>query len=118
MTNLQTLASFDMFLTVVAFVLVVWVLATIVAHLADELLWWALPTKAKIAIKTIQWNVAVALAQVEVFLYNTANRISRRWTNPATLGLRANAQADMRVAIDRAEAHLEELSLLLNGIQE
>ena len=107
-----------MFLTVVAFVLVVWVLATIVAHLADELLWWALPTKAKIAIKTIQWNVEVLGAQLAVWEYNFHNRISRRWTNRITLWIRANAETAMRKQIQHAENRLETLSLLLNGIEQ
>jgi hypothetical protein len=115
MTNLQ---SFDLFLSAIAILLVVWTIAQIWAHLLDEMLWWALPTKAKIVIKDAQWRITTAIAQVEVFNYNFANRVARRWTNPATLGLRANAECDMRKAINIAEANLEELSLLLNGIQE
>lgn len=107
-----------MFLSVVATLFVVWVFAQIWAHLADELLWWATPTKVKVVIKHIQWRVTTALAQIEVWNYNFANRIARRWPNPVTLGLRANAEIDMRKAINIAEAHLETLSLLLNGIQE
>jgi hypothetical protein len=118
MTNLQTLASFDMFLTVVAFVLILWLFATILAHLADEALWLVTPTALKVFIKRVQWNVAVAFAQYAVAEYNFCNRISRRWTNPATLGLRANAESDMRKAINISESYLEELSLLLNGIEQ
>jgi hypothetical protein len=116
--QISTIQSLDLFATFLAIVLIVWVFATIVAHLTDELLWWAMPTKGKIIIKHIQWRVTTAFAQYAVAEYNFCNRVARRWTNPATLGLRANAECDMRVAIDRAEAHLEELSLLLNGIQQ
>jgi len=116
--QISTLQSLDMFATFLAIVLIIWVGAMIMAHLADELLWWALPTAAKVVIKTVQWRITVAIAQYTVAEYNFANRISRRWTNQATLGLRANSQADMRKAIAIAEAHLEELSLLLNGIEQ
>ncbi len=107
-----------MFLSAIAIVLVLWVFATIMAHLVDELLWLVTPIRLKVAIKTAQWRITVAIAQYTVAEYNFANRISRRWTNQATLGLRANSQADMRKAIAIAEAHLEELSLLLNGIEQ
>lgn len=116
--QISTIESLDLFATVISVVLVLWVFVTIMAHLLDELLWWALPTAAKVFIKTIQWRITVAIAQYTVAEYNFYNRLARRWTNQATIGLRANAESDMRKAINVAESHLEELSLLLNGIQE
>ena len=116
--QISTIESFDMFLSAIAIVLILWLFATILAHLADEVLWLVTPTAAKVLIKTIQWNVSVVIAKYTVAEYNLCNRISRKWANPATLGLRANAESDMRKAIDRAEGYLEELSLLLNGIQQ
>jgi hypothetical protein len=116
--QISTMESLDMFATVVAVLFVLWAFAQILAHLMDEMLWWALPTKAKIVIKDAQWRITTAIAQVAVWKYNFHNRIARRWPNTVTLGLRANAECDMRKAINIAEANLEELSLLLNGIQE
>ena len=115
MSNLQ---SFDMFLSAMAIVIVIWTFATIVAHLVDELLWWATPTKGKIIIKHIEWRVETFGAQCAVWNYNNYNRLFNRHQNKFTAWLRANAQADMRIAIGHAENRLETLSLLLNGIQE
>ena len=116
--QISNIASFDMFLSVVSILLVVWVFATIMAHLVDELLWWATPTKLKVVIKHIAWNIAVVFAHVAVWKYNFHNRNYNRWSNWLTREIRANAEADMRVAIGHAENRLETLSLLLNGIQE
>ena len=115
MTNLQ---SFDLFLSAIAIVIVVWVFAQIWAHLMDEVLWLVTPTKVKVIIKHIAWNIAVVFAHVAVWKYNFHNRNYNRWSNWLTREIRSEAETEMREQIAIAESHLEELSLLLNGIQQ
>ena len=116
--QISTMESLDMFVSAIAIVLVLWVFAMVMAHLADEILWWALPTKAKIVIKDIEWRVETFGAQWAVWEYNNYNRLFNRHPNVLTAWLRTNAEAAMRIAIGHAEDRLEKLSLLLNEIQE
>ena len=118
MSNLQTIQSLDLFLTVIAITALAIIAITALATVIDEILWWALPAAAKVAIKTLEWRVEVIGAQIAVWEYNNYNRLARRWTNWLTLWLRAQAEVNMRSAINHAETRLETLSLLLNGIQQ
>lgn len=118
MSNLQALASFDAFLTVVAIAILAIAATAAIATVIDEILWWALPTRLKVAIKTAEWRIECIGAQYAVWKYNNYNRLARRHSNWFTKWIRANAQAEMRIAIGHAENRLETLSLLLNGIQE
>jgi hypothetical protein len=88
------------------------------ANMVDKILWWALPTAAKVALKTVEWKIETFGAQVAVWEYNFHNRNYNRHSNWFTKWLRKNAEANMRIAIGHAESRLETLSLLLNGIQQ
>jgi hypothetical protein len=116
--QISTLASFDAFLTIITLAILAIVMTALIATVIDEFLWWALPTKAKVAIKTLEWRIECLGAQYAVWKYNNYNRLFNRHSNWLTRAIRANAQADMRIAIGHAESRLETLSLLLNGIQE
>ena len=107
-----------MFATAIAIVLVIWTIAMVMAHLLDELLWWATPAKGKVIVKHIQWRIAVVFAHISVWEYNNFNRIARRHPNALTAWIRSEAETEMRKQIAIAEDRLEKLSLLLNGIQE
>jgi hypothetical protein len=110
--------SFVLFVGVVTLAVAAITAMIFALELMTKAIWWALPTKGKIFLKNIEWKLEVIGAMIAVREFNFLNHISRRHSNKVTQWLRANAKANMRIAIGHAENRLEQLSLLLNGIQQ